>query len=201
MSSSTQGLKALWLRYRFVTPSVVTSIRIVSPAFLIPLFFDHPPIYFFGVIIVLALTDWVDGFIADRWDCKSAFGATLDIVADKVFCATLIGFGFVLWGTDWWVTVPYVSLTTYHILVLALRFSGVLTFKSSIVAKTKMFVEMTGLIAMFGSAAIPPLALLGDTLGLTCIWIASGLGVWSMLHYCGVLPDMLVHGLMPKRAR
>jgi CDP-diacylglycerol--glycerol-3-phosphate 3-phosphatidyltransferase/cardiolipin synthase len=34
--------------------------------------------------IIAAVTDWLDGFLARRWNQTSAFGAFLDPVADKL---------------------------------------------------------------------------------------------------------------------
>lgn len=40
-----------------------------------------------AVFIIAALTDWIDGFLARRWNQTSAFGAFLDPVADKLMVA------------------------------------------------------------------------------------------------------------------
>ena len=39
------------------------------------------------VFIVASITDWLDGFLARRWNETSAFGAFLDPVADKLIVA------------------------------------------------------------------------------------------------------------------
>eukprot|EP00537_Pseudo-nitzschia_pungens_P012069 CAMPEP_0172395832 /NCGR_PEP_ID=MMETSP1061-20121228/22038_1 /TAXON_ID=37318 /ORGANISM="Pseudo-nitzschia pungens, Strain cf. pungens" /LENGTH=302 /DNA_ID=CAMNT_0013127535 /DNA_START=132 /DNA_END=1040 /DNA_ORIENTATION=+ len=42
-----------------------------------------------GTIFALAsVTDWLDGFLARRWDISTAFGAFLDPVADKLMVST-----------------------------------------------------------------------------------------------------------------
>lgn len=44
-----------------------------------------------SVIFALAsITDWVDGFLARRWDIASPFGAFLDPVADKLMVSTAL---------------------------------------------------------------------------------------------------------------
>ena len=37
-----------------------------------------------GAFVVCALTDYFDGWLARRWGATSAWGATLDPIADKV---------------------------------------------------------------------------------------------------------------------
>jgi CDP-diacylglycerol--glycerol-3-phosphate 3-phosphatidyltransferase len=43
-----------------------------------------------GIFIAAAITDWLDGWIARRWNMGSAFGAFLDPVADKLMVAVAL---------------------------------------------------------------------------------------------------------------
>lgn len=43
-----------------------------------------------AVFGLAAITDWLDGWIARRWDLQSAFGAFLDPVADKLMVAVAL---------------------------------------------------------------------------------------------------------------
>lgn len=43
-----------------------------------------------GLFIVIAVTDWLDGFLARKWQVSSDFGAFLDPVADKLLVAALL---------------------------------------------------------------------------------------------------------------
>jgi CDP-diacylglycerol--glycerol-3-phosphate 3-phosphatidyltransferase len=79
----------------FNLPTLLTWARIVS----IPLVVG---VYYLGVapatqnllgtalFIVVALTDWADGFVARRLNMTSSFGAFLDPVADKLIVAVAL---------------------------------------------------------------------------------------------------------------
>ena len=43
-----------------------------------------------GVFVLAAVTDWLDGYLARRWQQTSAFGAFLDPVADKLMVAVAL---------------------------------------------------------------------------------------------------------------
>jgi cardiolipin synthase len=42
------------------------------------------------IFVVAAITDWLDGYLARRWQQTSAFGAFLDPVADKLMVAAAL---------------------------------------------------------------------------------------------------------------
>lgn len=187
--------------WRLALTSGTTSIRVFSTAVLIVPYAHGYGVAFVVLAVILALTDWIDGHLATTLGRKTQGGAMLDIIADKVFCVTLMSFGLDYWSFAWYLAVPYALLFVYHAGVLSIRIAGKILFKSSVVAKTKMFVEMTGLIAIFAPFAHPGLGIIFVPIGLGCIWIATLLALWSLAHYAGWLPDMAFHRFMPARSR
>ncbi|MEO6173296.1 MAG: CDP-diacylglycerol--glycerol-3-phosphate 3-phosphatidyltransferase [Arenimonas sp.] len=68
-------------------PTMLTLFRIVLvPVLVIVFYWQHPwsNILACGVFVLGALTDWLDGWIARRYNMYSSFGAFLDPVADKL---------------------------------------------------------------------------------------------------------------------
>ncbi len=68
-------------------PTMLTLFRIVLVPVLVAVFYwQHPwsNVLACAVFVLGALTDWLDGWIARRYDMYSAFGAFLDPVADKL---------------------------------------------------------------------------------------------------------------------
>ena len=68
-------------------PTILTLFRILLIPVLVAVFYwQHPwsNILACAVFVLGALTDWLDGWIARRYNMHSAFGAFLDPVADKL---------------------------------------------------------------------------------------------------------------------
>ncbi|ABA58115.1 CDP-diacylglycerol--glycerol-3-phosphate 3-phosphatidyltransferase [Nitrosococcus oceani] len=71
----------------YTIPNVMTILRIVAIPILVTVFYLPIPnareicAILFGIA---AVTDWLDGYLARRWQQTSPFGAFLDPVADKL---------------------------------------------------------------------------------------------------------------------
>ncbi len=68
-------------------PTILTLFRIaLVPVLVLVFYWQHPwsNILACAVFVLGALTDWLDGWIARRYNMYSAFGAFLDPVADKL---------------------------------------------------------------------------------------------------------------------
>ncbi len=68
-------------------PNILTLLRIVLIPVFVVLFYLPVPWSHVAVTVVFgiaAFTDWLDGYLARRWQQTSAFGAFLDPVADKL---------------------------------------------------------------------------------------------------------------------
>ncbi len=90
-------------RFIAVTPNTLSVIRLVLAA----TFPVIAPGWRLPAVVVAALTDWLDGFVARRWQVGSAAGQLLDAVADKLFVLSVL---VTMASTDllaWW-QVPLV---------------------------------------------------------------------------------------------
>jgi CDP-diacylglycerol--glycerol-3-phosphate 3-phosphatidyltransferase/cardiolipin synthase len=70
--------------------NLLTALRIISvPVFLVFLYFDKPFLNVIACVIytVFAVTDYVDGYIARKYNMVTDLGKILDPVADKIFVA------------------------------------------------------------------------------------------------------------------
>lgn len=63
-------------------PNALSLSRIVGVPFLFILIYVEPTAWFVGLYVALALTDWLDGLLARRWNQTSEFGSMLDTIGD-----------------------------------------------------------------------------------------------------------------------
>jgi CDP-diacylglycerol--glycerol-3-phosphate 3-phosphatidyltransferase/cardiolipin synthase len=79
-------------------PNILTWLRISAIPLLVAIFY-LPPDWLslteknlLGTVLftAAAITDWLDGYLARKWDQTSAFGAFLDPVADKLIVAAAL---------------------------------------------------------------------------------------------------------------
>jgi len=173
------------------TPIILTWLRIAMIPLVIGIFYlpegwlalplrDALAALAFGVA---ALTDWLDGWLARRWDQTSAFGAFLDPVADKLMvCATLL----VLLHLGRVDAVIALIIIGREIAISALR-----EWMAQMGAHASVAVHWLGKFKTIAQMiAIPCLLywqpLFGlpvDVIGQTLLVLAAILTVWSMCYY------------------
>ncbi|OGG80709.1 hypothetical protein A3A39_00055 [Candidatus Kaiserbacteria bacterium RIFCSPLOWO2_01_FULL_54_13] len=179
----------IWAMFRSGVPSAISVARFASVWYLPELMQADYRSTFLIVAICAALSDWLDGELARKWDCATKLGGALDLLGDKGLCIILMYLGTYVWDSVWWYIGPCIVLVIYHTTVMSLRLIGVVRYQSSRVAKIKMFVEVTGLVMCFSSFGLGPLFGWADWLGLALVWGAAMLAFWSMLEYLGYMPD------------
>ena len=136
------------------------------------------------LFIVVALTDWADGYLARRLDMTSSFGAFLDPVADKfLVCAALL----VLVHLDRLHALVALVIIGREIAISALR-----EWMAQIGASRSVAVHMLGKVKTVVQMVAIPFLLYHDPLfgvidtalwGTVLIWISAILTIWSMVYY------------------
>lgn len=135
------------------------------------------------LFVVAAVTDWLDGWLARRWNQTSSFGAFLDPVADKLMVSAAL---LVLLHLD-----RVGSLVALIIIGREIAISALREWMAQIGAGASVAVHWLGKFKTAAQMiAIPcllyhqdwsglPIALIGQVL----IWVAAALTVWSMFYY------------------
>jgi len=173
----------------FTLPTLFTWARIVAIPLIVGVFYldltpEHKNLFATVLFVVVALTDWLDGYLARKLNQTSAFGAFLDPVADKILvCAALL----VLLELQRVNALVALVIVGREITISALR-----EWMAQIGASRSVAVHMVGkLKTMVQMIAIPFLLYDGQLFGLlsTRLWgtwliyLAVVLTIWSMVYY------------------
>ncbi|MGR3539881.1 MAG: CDP-diacylglycerol--glycerol-3-phosphate 3-phosphatidyltransferase [Hasllibacter sp.] len=106
-------------------PNVLTVLRLVAAPALPLAYVALPRPWADLVALVLftfaAVTDYVDGYLARKWEQTSRFGAMLDPIADKAMVVTSIAILFGLYGLSLVIVIPATVILFREIFVSGLR--------------------------------------------------------------------------------
>ncbi|MCE1165275.1 MAG: CDP-diacylglycerol--glycerol-3-phosphate 3-phosphatidyltransferase [Bacteroidetes bacterium] len=127
-------------------PNILSVLRIaLSPVFMV-LFLKDDPVsrrLSFIVFFVAVLTDWYDGWHARKYKSVTNFGIFIDPLADKVLTSFAFGIFCVLGFMPVWMLVIIVLRDIVVTLIRSYDEYRGKTMKTSFIAKTKTFLQMT----------------------------------------------------------
>ena len=170
-------------------PTLLTWARIIAIPLIVGVFYlplDAPSRNLIATVmfVIVAFTDWLDGWLARKLNQTSAFGAFLDPVADKfLVCASLL----ILVQLDRVNALVALVIIGREIAISALR-----EWMAQIGASRSVAVHMLGkLKTVTQMVAIPFLLYDGALFGVidTNLWgtalilVATLLTIWSMIYY------------------
>jgi cardiolipin synthase len=173
----------------FNLPTLLTWARILAIPLIVGLFYLDLPsraqnLLATMLFMVVALTDWADGYLARKLNMTSSFGAFLDPVADKILvCATLL------------VLVKLGRVEDFVALVIVGReiaISALREWMAQIGASRSVAVHMIGKVKTSVQMLAIPFLLydgvlwgIGDTRfwGTVLLYISAFLTIWSMVYY------------------
>ncbi|MCH8867903.1 MAG: CDP-diacylglycerol--glycerol-3-phosphate 3-phosphatidyltransferase [Proteobacteria bacterium] len=134
---------------------------------------------------VAAITDFLDGWVARRYEQASKFGEFLDPVADKLMVAIVLVM-LVQGDPDWYVDIIAMIIIGREITVSALR-EWMATIGERANVKVTWAGKLKTVLQMFGIAFM---VFQNDFLGLDIYYIgfvllvaAAGMTIWSMMTY------------------
>jgi len=141
----------------WTVPNQITLLRLgFLPFFLILVLYEHFRWALF-VLVFVALTDAVDGYLARTLHQKSALGAYLDPIADKL----LLSSSFIALAMEkkiaWWLTVLVLSRDVLLLVVagVILIVQGYRAFPPSLLGKATTFFEIALVFFVVFAAAYP----------------------------------------------
>ena len=180
---------------KLTVPTMLTLARIVMIPVLVLVFYLPYKWSNFASAAVFALaafTDWLDGWIARRYNLHSAFGAFLDPVADKLMVAVAL-FLIVQGHPTPWMALWAGVIVGREIAVSALRewmaeIGQRATVKVAVIGKIKTMAQMFALLCLLYSVVpgVKPAPWPGDVIFHVGDWMlaaAALLTLWSGVQY------------------
>ncbi len=168
-------------------PIWLTLFRLVLIPFVVGLMFIPVAGFNIAAAILFGIalaTDWLDGYLARRWNQTSAFGAFLDPVADKlIVCAVLVI--LVYRDPHYYVALPATVIVGRELTISALREWMAELGARGIVAvgalgKYKTAIQMAAIFIMLFDLADQGRLYLS---GLALLIVSAVLTLWSMVDY------------------
>jgi CDP-diacylglycerol--glycerol-3-phosphate 3-phosphatidyltransferase len=169
-------------------PTALTLFRIALLPVMVGVFyagFRGANIAAAAIFMAAALTDWLDGWVARRYDMGSAFGAFLDPVADKLMVAVTL---FLLVQEN---PTPLMAVTSAVIVGREISISALREWMAEIGERAKVGVATVGKVkTVMQIIAIVVLLYQHDLeslrpfyIGETLLVFAAVLTIWSGIQY------------------
>ncbi len=138
------------------------------------------------IYAVAAITDFLDGYLARRWQQQSSLGRMLDPIADKVLVAVVLlvlSADGILFGGHIWAAIIILSR---EVLVSGLReYLGELQVSVPVtkIAKWKTTAQFLAIGFLIAGPAGDRLVPYVTELGIGLLWIAAGLTLYTGYDY------------------
>ncbi len=175
----------------FNLPIFLTWLRIVLIPLMVAVYYvPEPWIHATGrdlaatiIFVIAAVTDWLDGYLARKWNETSAFGAFLDPVADKLMVAAAL---IILVWLDRVGAILAIVIIGREITISALR-----EWMAEMGARKSVAVSMIGKVKTTAQMVSIPLCLYHAPIGsfntqfhgTWLMYVAAVLTLWSMIYY------------------
>ena len=164
-------------------PNILTALRLIAaPLVAVMLLVSTAPLWSLIALIIYAIasaTDWLDGYLARRWQTVSGFGRMLDPIADKLMVVIILAALMTTSLSHLWLSLPALIIITREVMVSGLRefmAKQDVIIHVTLAAKMKTTVQLIAIGFLIGVFIFEPdsdAANLTYGIGITGIWIAA----------------------------
>lgn len=166
-------------------PNVITAVRLLSLPVFVYLLFGADDRHAAGwVLLAIGSTDWVDGFLARRWNQITTIGKVIDPVADRLLF--FVGIGAILIdGSVPWVVAGLVLFREIAIAIGTLVLAGMGARRIDVTwaGKAATFLLMGVFPAFLLSNSDAALADVYEVIAWACAVPGLALSYWSGVLY------------------
>lgn len=166
-------------------PNYLTALRVaVIPLFVVLMYLPGGSARWWaaGLFVFAAITDFLDGYLARKWNAQSSFGRFLDPIADKLLVAAALL--MLVHGGEADV-IPAIAIISREILVSGLReyLSEIqVPMPVSTLGKWKTALQMAALVLLILGVEGTGLMLV-EWLGRGLLWISAALTLYTGYAY------------------
>ncbi|WVF70245.1 hypothetical protein IAT40_005034 [Kwoniella sp. CBS 6097] len=183
----------------YTVPNALTMARIFACPFLGYTIVNGNYVWATGILFASGLTDWLDGWLARRYNSRSVLGSILDPAADKALMTTLVGtlawsgllplpLAILIFGRD-----LGLSISAFYFRFISLPKPRTLkryfdpSIPSAEVKPTQISKVNTALqLLLMGLTTVSPLVGPSIAMPLQALqWTVAGTTVWSGFSYIG----------------
>ena len=168
-------------------PNILTFSRLLLiPVIVVVFYLPWQGAHFLatGIFVAASLTDWLDGYLARKFEQITLLGTFLDPVADKVLVSTSLLLLVGAKNIDY-ITLPAIVIVGREIVISALRewmaeWGKRASVAVGILGKIKTVLQM---IAIGLLLAFHPSSTWLGVAGVAFLYIAALMTIWSMVVY------------------
>jgi len=172
---------------------------VIIPVFMATFYIPGELSYWISALLftIASFTDWLDGYLARSRGEVTAFGRFLDPVADKLLVAAAL---VMLVSAEMAPAILAVIIIGREITIGALRewlAERSTVVHVSLIAKWKTALQMISIVALLLHVEILGISL--HDVGLTLLWVAAALTLWSAYDYIkGAWPELMSRSEEPQ---
>jgi cardiolipin synthase (CMP-forming) len=175
----------------FTVPNQVTFLRLAFlPLFLALVFYDHYR-WALAVLVIAGCSDGLDGLLARRLNQRTALGAYLDPIADKLLLSSSFLVLALKGKIRWWLTFLVLGrdVTMLTIAVVIILVVGYRPFPPTIYGKITTTVQLLLVFEVLTRASFPEIGL--EPVQTVLKYAVAGFTVFSGFHYSVIIARRL----------
>ncbi len=175
-------------------PNILTLARIAAaPVLVVLLLFDTPTAGFWAAVVfsAAAITDWLDGYLARKWQIVTVLGKFLDPLADKLIVMSALIMLIPLGRVPAWAVLLILGREMVVTGLRSIASSEGIVIAASDLGKFKTIFQMVAIIGLclhypyywFFGVEHPWLHVSMQNFGTFFFYVALGMTVWSGADY------------------
>ena len=176
-------------------PNMLTGLRFVMIPFLVVLLMmeQTTPIAFWAwlVFALAAFTDWLDGYLARKFDAETVFGKLMDPLADKLLVTAALLMLIPLDRIPAWICLIIISREIFITGIRGLAASTGTVVAADNLGKLKSNFQYYGVGFLIFPLNLLPIPFQYE-IGMVLIYISVVLSIWSAVNYTYKLRDIFV---------